>query len=76
MEEAEYLFHEVPDVNLPIAALQSLRAAGRSAHARGVELAEELIGAIGGLVTGVVVSADREDQLDRLVDAALTQRRL
>jgi homocysteine S-methyltransferase len=74
LEEAEYLFHEVPDVNVPRDAVDALRAAGARAPRRGVELAEELLRSIRPLVGGVALSAEREDQLDRLVGCALTLR--
>jgi methionine synthase / methylenetetrahydrofolate reductase(NADPH) len=74
VDEAEYLFHEVPDVHLPRETLEALRAAGTAAAERGVELAEELLRTIRPLVSGVAISADRAEHLDRLAGDALDLR--
>lgn len=71
-EEAEYLFHEVPDVNLPRETLDALRSSGSSASDAGLGLAEQLLSAIRPMVSGVVVASERESHLDRLVDYAFT----
>jgi homocysteine S-methyltransferase len=73
-DEAEYLFHEVPDVHIPRDVLDAMRSAGRSAAERGVELADELLREIRPLVNGVAISADRAEHLDRLAADALDLR--
>jgi homocysteine S-methyltransferase len=70
VDEAEYLYHEVPDVNLPRETLEAMRAAGAAAPERGVDLAEALLRAIRPFVVGVVIAADRGDHLDRLIGHA------
>ncbi|HWC68141.1 MAG TPA: bifunctional homocysteine S-methyltransferase/methylenetetrahydrofolate reductase [Acidimicrobiales bacterium] len=74
-DEAEYLFHEVPDVYVPRDVLDAMRSAGSAAADRGVELAGELLHEIRPLVNGVAIAAERVEHLDRLATAALRLRR-
>lgn len=73
-DEAAYLFHEVPDVRLPRAYLEAMQNSGPRAGQRGVELAEEVLRSIRPMVSGVIISAERTDQLEALVEAALRMR--
>jgi homocysteine S-methyltransferase len=72
--EAEELFHEIPDIRLPRETLETMRSAGAGGAERGVELARELLRTIRPLVDGVAISAERTEQLDRLIDDALALR--
>jgi hypothetical protein len=74
-DEAEYFFHEVPDVYVPRDVLDAMRSAGSAAADRGVELAGELLHEIRPLVNGVAIAAERVEHLDRLATAALRLRR-
>lgn len=74
-EESAYLYYEVPDANLPRATFEALHGAGDRAGETAVEFAETLLRSIRPDVRGVVLSAQREDQLDRLIDVAVELRR-
>jgi methionine synthase / methylenetetrahydrofolate reductase(NADPH) len=72
-EEADYLSHEVPDINIPPRVLTAMeRAGGRGAEA-GLELAAGLLAEVRPLVQGVVltVPGDAPAALDQLLAAAL-----
>jgi methionine synthase / methylenetetrahydrofolate reductase (NADH) len=71
-EEADYLSHEVPDINIPPRVLTAMeRAGGRGAEA-GLELAARLLAEVRPLVQGVVltVPGDAPAALDQLLGAA------
>jgi methionine synthase I (cobalamin-dependent)/5,10-methylenetetrahydrofolate reductase len=56
-EDADYLAHEVPDVNIPAATLRAMERAGRSAErATGLGLAADLLREARPLVDGVVLT--------------------
>ncbi|MCC6992302.1 MAG: methylenetetrahydrofolate reductase, partial [Acidobacteria bacterium] len=73
---AEFMANEVPDVVVPAALVERMRAAGSSAQARaeGARIAKELLAALRPMTAGVVVatpagSSDRAlDVLDLAVD--------
>jgi methionine synthase / methylenetetrahydrofolate reductase(NADPH) len=61
-EEAEYLAHEVPDVNIPAGTLRALERAGRAdARATGLKIAADLLSEARSLVDGVVLTAADDD---------------
>jgi methionine synthase / methylenetetrahydrofolate reductase(NADPH) len=61
-EEAEYLTHEVPDVNIPAGTLRALERAGRAdARATGLKIAADLLSEARSLVDGVVLTAADDD---------------
>jgi homocysteine S-methyltransferase len=53
--EAEFLAHEVPDTEVPTAALALLERAGNGAPEAGIDLAAELIGQVRSDAEGVVI---------------------
>jgi homocysteine S-methyltransferase len=56
-EDADYLAHEVPEVNIPTATLRAMERAGRPAErATGLRLAADLLRAARPLVDGVVLT--------------------
>ena len=56
-EEADYLAHEVPEVNIPAGTLRAMERAGRSAaRATGLDLAAGLLREGRALVSGVVLT--------------------
>jgi homocysteine S-methyltransferase len=56
-EEADYLAHEVPDVNMPAATLRAMECAGQAAaRATGLRLAAALLAEARPLVGGVVLT--------------------
>jgi len=59
-EEAEYLAHEVPDIHIPDAVLDTLERAGSDAPEAGLELAAELAAAVKPLVKGLVITPTRD----------------
>jgi homocysteine S-methyltransferase len=55
-EDADYLAHEVPEVNMPAATLRAMERAGRAAaRATGLQLAADLLAEARPLVGGVVL---------------------
>jgi len=71
-EEADYLSHEVPDINIPPHVLTAMeRAGGRGAEA-GLELAAGLLAEARPLVQGVVLTipGDAPAALDRMLGAS------
>ena len=61
-EEADYLAHEVPDVNMPAATLRALECAGQAAaRATGLRLAADLLAEARPLVGGVVLTMHEGD---------------
>jgi methionine synthase / methylenetetrahydrofolate reductase (NADH) len=61
-EEADYLAHEVPDVNIPADTLRAMERAGRGeARATGLKLATGLLREARTLVGGVVLAAADDD---------------
>jgi homocysteine S-methyltransferase len=61
-EEADYLAHEVPEVEIPAAALAVMEKAGRrSARDTGLELAVDLLREARSLVDGVVLTVGDAD---------------
>jgi homocysteine S-methyltransferase len=64
-EEADYLAHEVPDVDMPAATLRAMERAGRAgpaeARATGLRLAADLLAAARPLAGGVVLTAPGGD---------------
>jgi methionine synthase / methylenetetrahydrofolate reductase (NADH) len=61
-EEADYLAHEVPDVNMPAAALRAMEYAGQAAaRATGLRLAADLLAEARPLVGGVVLTMHEGD---------------
>jgi homocysteine S-methyltransferase len=69
--EAEFLANEVPDTEVPRAALDALARAGDAAAEAGVELAVELLRGLRALVDGVVLELpDDPVAADRLLAAA------
>jgi methionine synthase / methylenetetrahydrofolate reductase (NADH) len=71
-EDADYLAHEVPEVNIPTATLRAMERAGRLAErATGLRLAADLLREARPLVDGVVLTAGNADPagLDPLLTA-------
>jgi homocysteine S-methyltransferase len=71
-EDADYLAHEVPEVNIPTATLRAMERAGRPAErATGLRLAADLLREARPLVDGVVLTAAGGDLagLDPLLTA-------
>jgi methionine synthase / methylenetetrahydrofolate reductase(NADPH) len=71
-EDADYLAHEVPEVNIPTATLRAMERAGRPAErATGLRLAADLLREARPLVDGVVLTAAAGDPagLDPLLTA-------
>jgi homocysteine S-methyltransferase len=71
-EDADYLAHEVPEVNIPTATLREMERAGRPAErATGLRLAADLLREARPLVDGVVLTAAGGDLagLDPLLTA-------
>jgi homocysteine S-methyltransferase len=61
-EEADYLAHEVPDVNMPAATLRAMECAGQAAaRATGLRLAADLLAEARPLVGGVVLTMHEGD---------------
>jgi methionine synthase I (cobalamin-dependent)/5,10-methylenetetrahydrofolate reductase len=61
-EEADYLAHEVPGVEIPPDTLRALDRAGRAgARAVGIDLAADLLREARTLVSGVILTAAEED---------------
>ena len=61
-EEADYLAHEVPDVNMPAATLRAMECAGQAAaKATGLRLAADLLAEARPLVGGVVLTMHEGD---------------
>src|SRR6185312_3721967 len=61
-EEADYLAHEVPGVNIPGSMLDTMERAGRSGgRAVGLELAATLLAKARPLVGGVILTAPGDD---------------
>jgi methionine synthase / methylenetetrahydrofolate reductase (NADH) len=61
-EEADYLAHEVPEVNIPAQTLRAMQRAGRgAARAAGVSFAAGLLQEARALVDGVVLTVFDED---------------
>ena len=61
-EEADYLAHEVPDVNMPAATLRAMECAGQAAaRATGLRLAADLLAEARPLVGGVVLTIHEGD---------------
>ena len=61
-EEADYLAHEVPDVNMPAATLRAMERAGQAAaKATGLRLAADLLAEARPLVGGVVLTMHEGD---------------
>ncbi|MGE5289215.1 MAG: bifunctional homocysteine S-methyltransferase/methylenetetrahydrofolate reductase [Micromonosporaceae bacterium] len=61
-EEADYLAHEVPDVNIPAGTLHAMERAGRAdARATGLKLAADLLSEAKTLIGGVVLAAADDD---------------
>jgi methionine synthase / methylenetetrahydrofolate reductase(NADPH) len=61
-EEADYLAHEVPDVNMPAATLRAMESAGQAAaRATGLRLAADLLAEARPLVGGVVLTMHEGD---------------
>ena len=61
-EEADYLAHEVPDVNMPAATLRAMECAGQAAaRATGLRLAADLLAGARPLVGGVVLTMHEGD---------------
>ena len=58
--EAEYLAHEVPDLDVPASALDLLERAGERAEDAGVELAAELVRGVRAIADGVVLALPEE----------------
>jgi homocysteine S-methyltransferase len=56
-EEAEYLAHEVPDINIPPDTLASLERARDSAPQAGIDLAAELASRIRELASGILITS-------------------
>jgi methionine synthase / methylenetetrahydrofolate reductase(NADPH) len=70
-EQADYLSHEVPDVSIPAAALQTLEQAGSRAARVGVEMAAALLAEAAPHVQGAVLGLPTDDPvgLDMLLGA-------
>ena len=61
-EEADYLAHEVPDVNVPAAMLRAMERAGpAAARATGLRLAADLLAEARPLADGVVLTTPEGD---------------
>jgi homocysteine S-methyltransferase len=60
-EEADYLAHEVPDVNVPATTLRAMESAGPAARAAGLRLAADLLAEARPLVDGVVLTMPEGD---------------
>ena len=61
-EEADYLAHEVPDVNVPVAMLRAMERAGpAAARATGLRLAADLLAEARPLAGGVVLTTPEGD---------------
>jgi methionine synthase / methylenetetrahydrofolate reductase(NADPH) len=61
-EEADYLAHEVPDVNVPAATLRAMESAGQAAaRAAGLRLAADLLAEARPLADGVVLTMPEGD---------------
>ena len=61
-EEADYLAHEVPDVNVPVAMLRAMERAGpAAARATGLRLAADLLAEARPLADGVVLTTPEGD---------------
>ena len=61
-EDADYLAHEVPDVNVPAATLRAMERAGpAAARATGLRLAADLLAEARPLADGVVLTAPEGD---------------
>ena len=61
-EEADYLAHEVPDVNMPAATLHAMERAGQAAaRATGLRLAADLLAEARPLADGVVLTMPEGD---------------
>jgi homocysteine S-methyltransferase len=61
-EEADYLAHEVPDVNVPAATLRAMERAGpAAARATGLRLAADLLAEARPLAGGVVLTTPEGD---------------
>jgi homocysteine S-methyltransferase len=61
-EEADYLAHEVPEVNIPEQTLRAMQRAGRgAARATGLSFAAGLLREARGLVDGVVLTVFDEE---------------
>jgi homocysteine S-methyltransferase len=61
-EEADYLAHEVPDVNMPAATLRAMERAGpAAARATGLRLAADLLAEARPLADGVVLTTPDGD---------------
>ena len=72
--EADFLANEVPDTEVPRAALDALARAGEAAAEAGVELAAELLQGLRALVDGVVLELpDDPAAADRLLAAARSE---
>ncbi|MBO0871481.1 MAG: homocysteine S-methyltransferase family protein, partial [Micromonosporaceae bacterium] len=69
--QAEYLAHEVPDVIIPEATLETMRKAGEDGLRAGRQLSVELLGQARGLARGVVlgVTGMRGETVDELLRA-------
>jgi methionine synthase / methylenetetrahydrofolate reductase (NADH) len=62
-EEADYLAHEVPEANVPAAALRAMESAGpAAARAAGLRLAADLLAEARPLVHGVVLTMPEGDE--------------
>ena len=69
--EADYLAHEVPDIEIPGVVLDVLAQAGGAAGEAGIELAVELLRGLRSLVDGVVLEVPEDAAAaDRLLAAA------
>ena len=61
-EDADYLAHEVPEVNMPAATLRAMERAGpAAARATGLGLAADLLREARPLVDGVVLTTHDSD---------------
>jgi methionine synthase / methylenetetrahydrofolate reductase (NADH) len=71
-EEADYLSHEVPDINIPAHVLTAMERAGDRGAEAGLELAAGLLAEARPLVQGVVltVPGDAPAALNQLLDAS------
>ncbi len=54
--QAEYLRHEVPDVALPDAVVERIRAAGDDGLRTGLEICRELVLQAGPLISGIMIT--------------------
>jgi homocysteine S-methyltransferase len=75
LDEAEYLFHEVPDVRLPRPLLDSMRDAGAGAAGHALDQAAQLVREVAAVASGVVLSAEHDAMLGPLLDVAFAQQR-